>query len=285
MTNKLLATTILAGTLIFSACGKDDSEKKAAEALDSKIDSAINVKNYEEALTLIDSLNKAYPLQVEIRRGTIAKRAQVMENWAQVRIPELDCKISNSEEAIAMLEQNFKFVQPSSALPGYYVYKTCTYNDASSFAAKSSIQPRVNSGADAEDTPWTLAVNAGKDINLNKFVIKLANGQQYAIDITVSDGTMASIAPERVNDLGKYLCDNPQNAAATATASGSKGSVNIKLSTGDCEAIAASWQLAAEKDSLRQALIDRERVERQLQIARDQKANAPIANSDQANQK
>jgi hypothetical protein len=285
MTNKTLATTLLAGSMIFCSCGKDDSEKKAAEALDAKVDSAITAQNYEEAITLIDSLNKAYPLQIDIRKGTIAKRAQAMESWAQVRIPELDCKISNSQEAIAALEQNFKFVQPSSTLAGYYIYKTCTYNDVSSFAAKSSIQPRVNSGDDAEDTPWTLAVNAGKDISLNKLVISLANGQQYTIDIPVSDGTMASIAPERVNELGKYLNDNPQSAAASATASGSKGSVKISLSVNDCEAIAASWHLAAQKDSLRQALIDRERVERQLQIARDQKANAPAANSDQANQK
>ncbi len=278
----LLSSIISTSALIFTGCGKDDSEKRAAEALDAKIDSAITAKNYEEAIALIDSLNKAYPLQIEVRRGTIAKRAQAMESWAQLRIPELDGKIAEGKEQIAALEQNFKFVQPSSSLAGYYIYKTSTYNDVSGFAAKTSVQARVNSGSDAEDTPWTLAVNAGKDINLNKLVFNLADGSQYAIDITVSDGTMASVAPERVNDLGKYLSEHPQSA--TATASGSKGSVKINVSTGDCEAIAASWKLAAAKDSLRQSLIERERLERQLQIARDQKANAP-APTDQATQK
>jgi hypothetical protein len=62
--------------------------------------------------------------------------------------------------------------------------------------------------------------------------------------------------------------------------SGGKGSVNIKLSAADCEAISASWQFATLKDNLRRALIERERLERQLQIARDQKANAPAANND-----
>jgi hypothetical protein len=284
MKHNILATSAIAASLMFCACGKDDSEKKAAEALDAKIDSAINVQNYEEALTLIDSLNKAYPLQIEVRRGTIAKRAQVMESWSQKRIPELEKQIAESKETIANLEQNFKLVKPSSSLAGYYIYKTGTYNDVSSFAAKTSIQARVNSESDAEDTPWTLAVNAGKDINLNKLVFNLADGSQYAIDITVSDGTMASIAPERVNDLGKYLRENPQKAIATA--SGSKGSVKINLSAADCESIGAAWQLAAQKDSLRNALIERERLERQLQIARDQKANAPATTSgDEATQK
>jgi hypothetical protein len=274
MNTKIITASALAVTVMLSACGKDDSEQKAAAALDAKIDSAINVQNYEEAIALIDSLNKAYPLQVEIRRGTIAKRAQAMEGWSQKRIPELDCNIANCEESIANLEKNFKLVKPSSNLAGYYVSK----NDTKDFASCACVQARVNTGDDAQDTPWTLAVNAGKNIALNKIVITLADGSNFAIDAPVSDGTMASIAPERVNELGEYLTEKPQTA--TATVSGGKGSVNIKLSAADCEAISASWQFATLKDNLRRALIERERLERQLQIARDQKANAPAANND-----
>jgi hypothetical protein len=165
-------------------------------------------------------------------------------------------------------------VKPSSNLAGYYVSK----NDTKDFASCACVQARVNTGDDAQDTPWTLAVNAGKNIALNKIVITLADGSNFAIDVPVSDGTMASIAPERVNELGEYLTEKPQTA--TATVSGGKGSVNIKLSAADCEAISASWQFATLKDNLRRALIERERLERQLQIARDQKANAPAANND-----
>jgi hypothetical protein len=274
MNTKIITASAFAVTVMLSACGKNDSEQKAAAALDAKIDSAINVQNYEEAIALIDSLNKAYPLQVEIRRGTIAKRAQAMEGWSQKRIPELDCNIANCEESIANLEKNFKLVKPSSNLAGYYVSK----NDTKDFASCACVQARVNTGDDAQDTPWTLAVNAGKNIALNKIVITLADGSNFAIDVPVSDGTMASIAPERVKELGEYLTEKPQTA--TATVSGGKGSVNIKLSAADCEAISASWQFATLKDNLRRALIERERLERQLQIARDQKANAPAANND-----
>ncbi len=279
MNKTIITASALAAALMLGACGKDDSEQKAAAALDAKIDSAINVQNYEEAIALIDSLNKAYPLQVEIRRGTIAKRAEAMEGWSQKRIPELDCKIANCEEALASLEQKFKLVKPANSLAGYYVSKT----DTKDFASCACVQARVNTGIDAQDTPWTLAVNAGRDIALNKVVISLADGSNFAIDVPVSDGTMASVAPERVNELGKYLSENPQTA--TATVSGGKGSVNIKLSAADCEAISAAWLFAAQNDSLRSALIERERLERQLQIARDQKANAPAASSAEATQK
>jgi hypothetical protein len=280
MKANLLILSALSISLL-SSCAKDDSEHKAAEALDAKIDSAINVHNYEEAITLIDSLNKAYPLQIEIRRGTIAKRAKAMEEWAQIRIPDLDKQIADSKEFIANSQNNFKFVQTSKNIAGYYIAN----NDNKDFASKACIQARVNSGDDAQDTPWTLAVNAGKDIALNKLTITLNNNQQYAIDITVSDGSMASVAPERVNELGKYIYENPQSSTAKAVASGSKGQTSFSISANECNAIGAAWKLAAQKDSLRNALIERERLERQLQIARDQKANAPVANKEQATQK
>lgn len=262
----LVALAIGAG-----ACG-GNSEHEAAVALDARVDSAIQAGDYAMALDLIDTLNVRYPLELDLRKASMTKRAGVMEKTAMKRIPELESEMAATDSALAVMQVEFVERQPSKSLPPFLVYKEIS---AGNFADQTGIQPRVNTGDDASDTPWTLAVNAGRDIQLARITVHTEKGAAYDIDTPVSDGWMASVTPERVEALAAYLADNPGDRAVRVDMTGSKGKATAKVSPATSHAIVASREFARLRSQKREQLIEREKLERSLQIARDQAANAP----------
>ena len=266
-----IAITLAIPALMLCACHRTDPQHEAAVALDSRIDSAINAKSYAEAITLIDSLNHAYPLELELRKATGLKRAKAYEGLSITEIPRLDSTITACQAKILELTAEFVTRQPSASLPPYMIYKAAAKGD---FAAGAGIQARVNTGEDAKDTPWTLAVNAGRNIGQTRIDVECANGARYTMLTPVTDGQMASVSPESAADLAEYLA-NGAYKATNVTFTGSKGTSRAKITPAESEGIAKAWTLADTNSKLFNALAERERLERQLQIARDQAANAP----------
>ena len=270
------ATAIAATALLASCSGSGDSDvtrRDSAENLKAEIETAMKEGNYAQAINAIDSFAATFPLETDIRRELLGTRAKAVEGLTLSDIPAKDNDIATMQAAIAEMEQDFVTLQPSSALAPYLIYSGVDKD----VTARPALQARVNTGDDALDTPWTLAVNAGRNIGLNRLTIKTVQGATYTIDLPVSDGTMASASPESVADLARQLAEQG-DAITTATASGAGGSVNIAVNARQSESIGAAWRLATQKNDLRNALIEREKMERRLQIARDQAANSPAAN-------
>lgn len=275
---KLFLTAIASAAL--AACSGNDPEHEAAISLRSEIDSLMNAKQYDEALSKMDSLNKKYPLEIDLRRDLTGLQAKAREGNALLKIPQLDSEIARLREETAVLKGQFTLVQPSKALPGYLVATEAAKND---FASKAGLQARVNTGQDAMDTPWTIAANAGRNIGMTGITVTTANGSSFRLRVPSGAEDMASVSPESADELGRYLNDNPNDKATSVTFSGSKGKAEIKLTPAQSTAIAMSWKLAELQSELRSCLIDREKQERILQIARDQASNAQGANETSAN--
>lgn len=268
--NKLSAISAVAIALFATSCG--DPEHEAAIRLDASVDSAMNASDYQLAITLIDSLNSAYPREIELRKASNVKRVKAVEQMTMTQIPLADEKIARYQATIDSLNGLFETRQPSKSLPPYLVPKTLAKKN---FADAAGIEPRVNTGQDAVDTPWTLAVNAGRDIAVHSITITTSGGADFTIELPVSDGQMATATPERMQPLGKYLADNPADAAISAVILGAKGKTSVKLSPEVSRGIADAYALGCANDSLYKAKVVREKLERALQIARDQSANLP----------
>lgn len=269
MSKHLIFSTILLSAL-FSGCGSGNNNKTqrdSAMAMDSMIHSAMDNANYDRAVTLIDSFSAIYPLQADLRRSHIATRAKAVEGLTMQNIPSLDATIARLQASIAEQEKDFVSVKTSATLPPYLVYHEST----GTVDGQRRIQARVNTGDDAAYSPWTLAVGTGTLTGINRLEIDTEQGAKYTIDVPVSDYAQSSVPMENVQALAQQLASG--DAISTATAYGKNGNTTIKVSNGDSRGIAAAWKLCADRDSLRNTLIAREKAERLLQLSRDKAAN------------
>lgn len=277
MRNIIIGATVVA---MMASCSGSNPEHEAAVALRGEIDSLMNAKNFDEALARIDTLNKKYPLEIDLRKDMVGLQAKAREGKALLDIPRLDGEIARLQQETEALKSQFTLVQPSKALPGYLV---ATGEAKTDLASKAGLQARVNTGQDAADTPWTIAANAGRNIGLTGITVTTGNGASFTLRVPAGAEDMASVSPESADELGRYLNDNPDDKATSVTFSGSKGKAEVKLTPAQSSAIAMAWKLASLQTELRSSLIDREKQERILQIARDQASNAREASEPSAN--
>lgn len=257
-------------SLLLSACGSGDNNKTqrdSAMEMDSMIHVAMDATEYSKAVALIDSFSVAFPLQTDLRRSHIATRAKAVEGITIQGIPALDASIAQLQAAIAEQEKDFVSVKTSATLPPYLVYREST----GTVDGQRRMQARVNTGDDATYSPWTLAVGTGSLSGVNSLEVSTVQGAKYTIDVPVSEYTQSSVPMENVQALAQQLAGG--DAISSVTAYGKNGNTTIKVSTGDSRGIAAAWKLCADRDSLRNALIAREKAERMLQLSRDKAAN------------
>ena len=266
-----IALLTAAAVLATASCGSD-KEHKAAAALSAKADSLMKAGNFEAAIELYDSLNHAYPKEIDLRKASDAKRARAIEGLAQSQAPLLDRAIDSLNSVIAGLYPDFNREQSSSALNAYAVHKSLAGQKTVGTAA---LQPRINiEGNDVSDTPWSIAVFAPSHIGLSSVNVTTASGQSFTLDAFSNDGQVGSIVTSVAEPLGKYLSEHPDDPATAFTLNGKKGKAQGKLTPAFSTATAASYNYALAKQQLRSTLINREKIERRIVIAREQAAKA-----------
>ena len=266
-----IALFTAAAVLATASCGSD-KEHKAAAALSAKADSLMKAGNFEAAIELYDSLNHAYPKEIDLRKASDAKRARAIEGLAQSQAPLLDRAIDSLNSVIAGLYPDFNREQSSSALNAYAVHKSLAGQKTVGTAA---LQPRINiDGNDVSDTPWSIAVFAPSNIGLSSVNVTTASGQSFTLDAFSNDGQVGSIVTSVAEPLGKYLSEHPDDQATAFTLNGKKGKAQGKLTPAFSTATAASYNYALAKQQLRSTLINREKIERRIVIAREQAAKA-----------
>lgn len=266
-----IALLTAAAVLATASCGSD-KEHKAAAALSAKADSLMKAGNFEAAIELYDSLNHAYPKEIDLRKASDAKRARAIEGLAQSQAPLLDRAIDSLNSVIAGLYPDFNREQSSSALNAYAVHKSLAGQKTVGTAA---LQPRINiEGNDVSDTPWSIAVFAPSNIGLSSVNVTTASGQSFTLDAFSNDGQVGSIVTSVAEPLGKYLSEHPDDPATAFTLNGKKGKAQGKLTPAFSTATAASYNYALAKQQLRSTLINREKIERRIVIAREQAAKA-----------
>lgn len=266
-----LYITALACAGALTACSADDSAHRAALAVDAQIDSLINAGNYTEALALVDTLNQKYPLEIELRKASDAKRAKALEGSAVTMIPKLDMQIAMARQQIDSLQQFFVAVKPNASLPAYMVPKNEMQRQ---LAAAPGVQVRVNMGQDAEDTPWTLAVNAGRNVGVDKVRAEMADGAAFDMRAVSADGSMATVSPEQAAAFAQ-ACATQE--VGRMVLSGSKGTVTVKTPANFGQSVWRAYSISGEQRTLREALAQREKTDRALTMARNRIAETAPA--------
>lgn len=265
---------IAATAVGMAACGesKEDQAHNEAAELASQIDAAIENSHYVEAIALIDSLNRAYPDEVELRKSTLLSRARAMEGMILDSIPVYDAELARIQAEMSELEPQFVNVA-MSGLDGYKVEHGAV--DAA-FTSHTAVQPRLGD----DDTPWTLAVNlAGRSIGIRGLQLKTAgtvtaqimadNAAERRVRSDV--GEMFSFGPEEADVIASSL--TPGDSKVVITVVGERGNVDIAVNEKMSNAIRRTARMAQLRTEDHNARVTRELLERKLLVARDQIAN------------
>ncbi len=270
MNNKFLILALIGASL--TACSDKNPEEALAKDYMLQVTNAIDGGDYTLAMAWMDSIDKRCPTQIEARKQVTTMRAQAMEQLTLKQIATTDSLIAATQLESEQLEPLMKHI-PGDDLEGYYVVADAYKAD---FINSTGIEPRVN---DADFNYYIVAQNKGKAIGIRQITLNTATSEFSSQSLpagtarlqTVEGGELASFLPEEVAELGAWAADNDVKGAVI---NGTTGNVPVKLNAKQAASFGTAYRFANSKLRNRQARIVREKLERQLQIARDHQANS-----------
>lgn len=261
--SKICIVAISVASLI--SCG--NSNKDQATHLSEAAEQEVKAGRYEGALMLLDTLDTKYASEVEVRRSAMKFRAMAVEGLTLRRITAVNDTLAYLKSLSDQLEQHFDYVEnPGQGLGGNFITKSL-------LKSKSEILPRIN-----DEGYFTLSVKIpGKSIGFK--YITFSDGSQSVSTkpiaptrlVTVENSEMTVLQQEDVQDAMEWLVMHPN--ANSYELVGAKSTLKFKLNDGIREAMVDTWRFAEAKQAYRLALIEREKLERRLQLCRDQLAN------------
>lgn len=144
---------VTAGCMIaLTSCGSGDTQK--AESLLNAAQKNFDNGNYTECLTLLDSVKKTFPSEIEIQRQSMHLRTLADEKITEEKIKENDIAFAQAQEEVDKLKNNFVFVKEKDMVEGYIVHK------------KAKANPLIN----------RTGIEARIEEKLNLYIVSLLNG-------------------------------------------------------------------------------------------------------------
>lgn len=259
-----------AALLLLGSCGKSP-ERQAAEALLTQADAEIAAGNSEKAMVLLDSIASAFPGETEVRKDALALRPKAVQA-ATIR------EIEQTDSLIAALELEYKDVEgkmkkiSGKELPEPYFVPAEGYNP--DFVSSTGVQARV----DLVGQFYLLSSVAGK--NLRHVAVEFSNGNESVETKHVSaDGEtnfrfggseLITYEPGGCDTIGEFFLNNRNAALKGAFISENGKKTPFRLSPAQVGAIADAYRYSRSIVVAREAAVKRQKLDRQLQIARDQ---------------
>lgn len=271
---------LMSFVLVLTSCSGTTSEQEfstPATDLSKAIDKAIADGDFGRASQLCDSLNKAFPDSLDLRRKTIGQRAQIAQGQALADIPQADLQIAVLNQRIDSLSQFFREVKLTAATGSYFLEKSLSPSQLQGH--KNSLQPRVGNN----DMPWMISVCTVGGIDPYQITLMSPEGAELATATdklnavsTSDDGIQTLVFTSgHCQNIAEILEKSTTDKGYSISVTGRKGKCSISLSPQTVTAIVRSYQLANAKEEYGKALIAREKLERTLVASRDQLANQP----------
>lgn len=258
----------IGATLIISACSGD---KKAAESLRDQAAAAIEAADPSGALILLDSLDHAYPAEIETRRSALPLRPKAIELQTINELVETDSLLAETQVMIENLQDAVKFKAGHDGVDGFYV-ATAMPDGVPSEA--EGLYPRMS----PEGSFYI--ISSAKKGTLSE-AIKVSDGTTDASTPRVkSDGerndrTLAAelitFFPAESDTIGKFILSN-HDKPIELTFIGERNSRSVKMKPEQVTAIAQLYGASQVFSRARLLNIRKNKLEQQLMLARSQQA-------------
>lgn len=254
---------------MLSACGATKEESPAGD-LYNQAEAAFNAGDYSLSLSMLDSLQKAYPSEVEIQRQGMALRPQVIEKQTLKQISTNDSLLAVDQLETERLKPQLKWVKAPRMVEGYWVANR-GYNP--DFMNTTAIQARVSeigefyivSSMKPAGNHTSIALSSGAE-KASTVEVPYDGESNYRID----GGEIITFSPAQSDTIGAFAASH-RDQQLTLTFAG-KQTRNVKLTADQVNSIADLYNYSQAIIGSRELASDRQRLENILQIARSQMA-------------
>lgn len=261
--------------LALAACKSAD--QKAAESLLQQAKELMANKNYTTAIALLDSLNVAYPEQIDERYESTVLKARAMREYTEQQTMVADSIIALLTPQMEAYEGKFEHVPGKDGMAGYFVAKEAY---VPVFTSTTGIEARVS---DADYSFYMAASSSDKQIGIIQIVLDTEAGaaaKSEALDPSDSRSgdtdkfgiDLATFTTSEVAELAQWAADNASKITAF-TLIGKEGEITKPMSPGQAEAIGQAWNFSQIAFRLHHARVLSEKLNRQIIIARDHDVN------------
>jgi len=266
-----LLSAMAALALLTSCSGSGDKAK--AKALLDEATAAYDARNYTGALALTDSIKSAYPAEIDVRRQALHLATRATEGLTVQRLQEADSLVAVLGVKGDSLQRLVKFVK--NPIEGYY---TGVSTDPESVGTVNGLQARISPEGDF----YVISSLKGKNIKSTSVTVS-CNGQNASTTPVAHDGERndRSMGAEVItfmgvecDSLGRFI-ERYRAAPMTLTFNGST-SYSMPLPATQASEIATLYEYATTLRRAKLANIEKERLTRALDIARNQAAKTYV---------
>ncbi|MDE7386487.1 MAG: hypothetical protein K2N28_05070 [Muribaculaceae bacterium] len=266
------ATKFIAGALCvlaITSCNSESESARAARLLYEEAGKANIAGEPVRAIALLDSLKNAYPAETEWQRASMKLRPTLIINASDQQIRAVDDSLLVLEQEHNSLQSKMKVISNAQLVEPYYV-DAASYDPQ--FMNSTGIQPRVSTIGQM----YFLSSANGGALKHTGFTISCdgesVQGGPIAYDGELNyriDGSEIVTYPAEQSDAVGAFVKAHKGSPMTLTLTGAKNKT-MKLTPKQIDAIINCYDYSHTIMDARQLAFEKERLNRQLEIARSQ---------------
>lgn len=279
---KLYTACLIAGLAIAGSGCSSKSENPDARNLLAMAENDFNSENYASSIALLDSLQKTYPAETALQREAMAMRPKVIEAEATKALAAVDSTYNADIETLKSLKTQLKWIKTPGMIEGYWIAPEVYRSD---FMNTTGIEARVS---EIGEFYIVSSVNPAGNLKHQSIGLKTSAGnartQNVAYDgesnYRIGGAEVITFSPAQSDTIGmvaRNAVEANQAAGASVIFYGVKGEKSVKISPAVLKGIGKAYAYSAATIRARDLQVERERLNRTIEIARRQQQSTAAA--------
>ncbi len=279
---KLYTACLIAGLAIAGSGCSSKSENPDARNLLAKAENDFNSGNYASSIALLDSLQKTFPVETALQREAMAMRPKVIEAEATKALAAVDSTYNADIETLKSLKTQLKWIKTPGMIEGYWIAPEVYRSD---FMNTTGIEARVS---EIGEFYIVSSVNPAGNLKHQSIGLKTSAGnartQNVAYDgesnYRIGGAEVITFSPAQSDTIGmvaRNAVEANQAAGASVIFYGVKGEKSVKISPAVLKGIGKAYAYSAATIRARDLQVERERLNRTIEIARRQQQSTAAA--------
>lgn len=282
MKNKLYTACLIAGFAIAGSGCSSKSENPDARNLLAMAENDFSSGNYASSIALLDSLQKTFPAETALQRETMAMRPKVIEAEATKALAAVDSTYNADIETLKSLKTQLKWIKTPGMIEGYWIAPEVYRSD---FMNTTGIEARVS---EIGEFYIVSSVNPAGNLKHQSIGLKTSAGnartQNVAYDgesnYRIGGAEVITFSPAQSDTIGmvaRNAVEANQAAGASVIFYGVKGEKSVRISPAVLKGIGKAYAYSAATIRARDLQVERERLNRTIEIARRQQQSTASA--------
>lgn len=279
---KLYTACLIAGLAIAGSGCSSKSENPDARNLLAMAENDFSSGNYASSIVLLDSLQKTFPAETALQRVAMAMRPKVIEAEATKALAAVDSTYNADIETLKSLKTQLKWIKTPGMIEGYWIAPEVYRSD---FMNTTGIEARVS---EIGEFYIVSSVNPAGNLKHQSIGLKTSAGNARTQNV-VYDGesnyriggaeaiTFSPAQSDTIGVVARNAVEANQAAGASVIFYGVKGEKSVKISPAVLKGIGKAYAYSAATIRARDLQVERERLNRTIEIARRQQQSTASA--------